>query len=160
VVCLVDPVGDVYACPFAIHDEFLAGNVRSPGGFDRVWKSSDLFTELRRPDTGGACRSCGMYDACRGGCMAAKFFTGLPLDGPDPECVLGNGEALLAAAADTVPPRPSLDHSRRAPRAPAGAAALSGAAAGPVAVALLPRRPDRACDEHPLAAADAGHHPR
>ena len=28
VVCLVDPVGDVYACPFAIHDEFLAGNVR------------------------------------------------------------------------------------------------------------------------------------
>ena len=33
VVCLVDPVGDVYACPFAIHDEFLAGNVRSPGGF-------------------------------------------------------------------------------------------------------------------------------
>ena len=25
VVCLVDPVGDVYACPFAIHDQFLAG---------------------------------------------------------------------------------------------------------------------------------------
>ena len=30
VVCLIDPVGDVYACPFAIHDEFLAGNVREP----------------------------------------------------------------------------------------------------------------------------------
>ena len=28
VVCLIDPVGDVYACPFVIHDEFLAGNVR------------------------------------------------------------------------------------------------------------------------------------
>ena len=28
--------------------------------------------------------------------MAAKFFTGLPLDGPDPECVSGHGEALLA----------------------------------------------------------------
>ncbi len=28
VVCLIDPIGDVYACPFAIHDEFLAGNVR------------------------------------------------------------------------------------------------------------------------------------
>ena len=24
VVCLIDPVGDVYACPFAIHDRFLA----------------------------------------------------------------------------------------------------------------------------------------
>ena len=34
VVCLIDPVGDVYACPFAIHEQFLAGNVRSPGGFD------------------------------------------------------------------------------------------------------------------------------
>ena len=33
VVCLIDPVGDVYACPFAIHEDFLAGNVRSPGGF-------------------------------------------------------------------------------------------------------------------------------
>ncbi len=31
VVCLIDPVGDVYACPFAIHEQFLAGNVRSPG---------------------------------------------------------------------------------------------------------------------------------
>ena len=31
VVCLIDPVGDVYACPFAIHDAFLAGNVRSRG---------------------------------------------------------------------------------------------------------------------------------
>jgi radical SAM protein with 4Fe4S-binding SPASM domain len=27
VVCLIDPIGDVYACPFAIHDEFLAGNL-------------------------------------------------------------------------------------------------------------------------------------
>ena len=30
VVCLIDPIGDVYACPFVIHDEFLAGNVREP----------------------------------------------------------------------------------------------------------------------------------
>jgi mycofactocin radical SAM maturase len=148
VVCLVDPVGDVYACPFAIHDEFLAGNVRSPGGFDRVWKSSALFGELRRPDTGGACASCGSYDACRGGCMAAKFFTGLPLDGPDPECVLGHGEGGLAAVGDTLLPQPSPDHSRRA----------RGSVA-PVAVVLLPRRPDRACDEHPLADFGAGHRP-
>jgi mycofactocin radical SAM maturase len=148
VVCLVDPVGDVYACPFAIHDEFLAGNVRSPGGFDRVWKSSALFADLRRPDTGGACASCGSYDACRGGCMAAKFFTGLALDGPDPECVLGNGEPGLAAVGGTLVPQPSPDHSRQ----PRGAAA-------PVAVALLPRRPDRSGDEHPLAAVGAGHPP-
>ncbi|MFC7740681.1 mycofactocin radical SAM maturase [Nocardiopsis composta] len=97
VVCLIDPVGDVYACPFALHDRFRAGSVRGPGGFAAVWRGSGLFAELRRPQDGGACSSCGAYDACRGGCMAAKFFTGLPLDGPDPECVKGHGAAALAA---------------------------------------------------------------
>jgi mycofactocin biosynthetic radical S-adenosylmethionine protein MftC len=29
VVCLIDPIGDVYACPFAIHDAFRAGNLRA-----------------------------------------------------------------------------------------------------------------------------------
>ena len=121
VVCLIDPVGDVYACPFVIHDEFLAGNVRNPGGFTEVWKRSDLFRSLREPQSAGACASCGSFDACQGGCMAAKFFTGLPLDGPDPECVSGHGDAGLAAAAAvpvTLKPRPAQDHTKPA-RTPA-----------------------------------------
>jgi len=120
VVCLIDPIGDVYACPFVIHDEFRAGNVRDPGGFAAVWRTSDLFAELREPESAGACASCGAYDACQGGCMAAKFFTGLPLDGPDPECVSGHGADALAAAG--VAPRPDQDHSRE--RALAAAAAV------------------------------------
>jgi len=100
VVCLVDPVGDVYACPFAIHDQFYAGSVRAEGGFATVWRDAPLFTELRAPTSAGACASCGSWDACRGGCMAAKFFTGLPLDGPDPDCVHGHG---LAATPRAVP---------------------------------------------------------
>jgi mycofactocin radical SAM maturase len=128
VVCLIDPVGDVYACPFAIHDAFLAGNVRSRGGFATVWRESELFQELRRPQSSGTCLSCSQYDACRGGCMAAKFFTGLPLDGPDPECALGHGASLLDLLGDRDVPRPAADHSRR-----------------------KPSRPDRACDESPLA---------
>ena len=115
VVCLIDPIGDVYACPFVIHDEFLAGNVRDPGGFARVWKQSELFTSLREPQSAGACASCGAFDACQGGCMAAKFFTGLPLDGPDPECVGGDGEVALgqlAAVPVMLKPRPSQDHSK------------------------------------------------
>jgi mycofactocin biosynthetic radical S-adenosylmethionine protein MftC len=116
VVCLIDPVGDVYACPFVIHPDFLAGNVREPGGFRHVWGHSSLFAELREPQSAGACASCGSYDACRGGCMAAKFFTGLPLAGPDPECVFGHGEAALAASASTAIPRPAADHSRAARR--------------------------------------------
>jgi mycofactocin radical SAM maturase len=112
VVCLIDPVGDVYACPFVIHDEFRAGNVREPGGFTRIWRASELFRELRRPQSAGACASCGSYDACQGGCMAAKFFTGLPLDGPDPECVGGDGELALAGIAAGSAPRPTGDHSK------------------------------------------------
>ncbi|MFC4565574.1 mycofactocin radical SAM maturase [Nocardiopsis mangrovi] len=149
VVCLIDPVGDVYACPFAIHDDFLAGSVRGPGGFARVWRESELFRDLRAPQTGGACASCTFYDTCKGGCMAAKFFTGLPLDGPDPECVRGHGEALLAERpADRAGiPAPSADHSHRTARA---------ARRGPVPVTLTRHRPpDRppvsACAEDPLA---------
>jgi len=69
--------------------------------------------------------------------MAAKFFTGLPLDGPDPECVRGDGEAALAVAwhgGTARPPRPAADHSHRR-----------------VPVTIGRRPPERACDEHPLA---------
>jgi mycofactocin radical SAM maturase len=132
VVCLVDPIGDVYACPFAIHEAFLAGNVREQGGFTGVWRESELFQELRSPQTAGACTSCQFFDTCRGGCMAAKFFTGLPLAGPDPECVLGHGEAALAVRGGAPAPKPSPDHSRRKP-------------------------PSRACEESPLADFEVTH---
>ncbi|MEO7058936.1 MAG: mycofactocin radical SAM maturase [Lapillicoccus sp.] len=138
VVCLVDPVGDVYACPFAIHDTFLAGNIRDRG-FAQVWKESPLFLDLRSPQTGGACTRCSAYDSCRGGCMAAKFFTGLPLDGPDPECVKGNGEVPLASVTAGSRPRPSQDHSHRGP-----------VRSQPVPLTLSRTRPDRSCDENPL----------
>jgi len=72
--------------------------------------------------------------------MAAKFFTGLPLNGPDPECVKGHGERALALVDRSGAPKPSLDHSHRR-----------------VALTLSTRRtesvarPDRACDENPLS---------
>ena len=112
VVCLIDPIGDVYACPFVIHDEFKAGNVRDEGGFSKVWKQSDLFLSLREPQSAGACASCGAFDACQGGCMAAKFFTGLPLDGPDPECVAGDADEALTVIARGSAPKPGMDHSK------------------------------------------------
>jgi mycofactocin biosynthetic radical S-adenosylmethionine protein MftC len=122
IVCLIDPVGDVYACPFVLHDEFKAGNVLDVGGFDHIWKSSELFTSLREPQNPGACASCGSFDACQGGCMAAKFFTGLPLDGPDPECVWGNADDELAALSasgasggSVAKPSPGPGHSKPIP---------------------------------------------
>ncbi|MGY0501704.1 mycofactocin radical SAM maturase [Nocardia sp. FBN12] len=138
VVCLVDPVGDVYACPFAIHDRFKAGNIVADGGFEAVWTDSALFAELREPVDGGACTKCSHYDSCRGGCMAAKFFTGLPANGPDPECVQGYGEAALTAPGRTIP-RPAVDHSR-----PVRSRAR-------VSLPLTVKRPPaKACNESPL----------
>jgi hypothetical protein len=61
--------------------------------------------------------------------MAAKFFTGLPLDGPDPECVQGYGEPALAL--ERSKPRPSGDHSR------------TGARKGPISLKLLTGPPPR-----------------
>ncbi len=67
--------------------------------------------------------------------MAAKFFTGLPLDGPDPECVQGYGEQLLAG--ERTKPTANKDHSRGVP------------------LTLMTRPPEqppaRGCDENPLA---------
>ena len=87
--------------------------------------------------------------------MAAKFFTGLPLDGPDPECVQGYGETALASAAASsavAAPRPSVDHSHRT--APAGRARRRG---GAVPVTIARRRPPaHDCDESPLAGFTAG----
>ncbi|MEO6472836.1 MAG: mycofactocin radical SAM maturase [Aeromicrobium sp.] len=143
VVCLIDPVGDVYACPFAIHENFLAGNILADGGFETVWQKSELFADLRSPQTSGACTKCEFFDSCRGGCMAAKFFTGLPLDGPDPECVQGYGE--LALAGDRTIPVTSQDHSRTTP-----------GRNQPVMLTLSRREdlqapPVSACAENPLA---------
>ncbi len=155
VVCLIDPVGDVYACPFAIHENFLAGNITTDGGFAEVWQRSELFTSLREPQSAGACASCNHFDACRGGCMAAKFFTGLPLDGPDPECVQGYGESLLAG--QRTKPTANKDHSRGVPlqlmTRPARFAPGDGMTR-PARFAPgdgMTRPPSRDCDENPLA---------
>ena len=82
--------------------------------------------------------------------MAAKFFTGLPLDGPDPECVQGYGELALASVGGREVPKPTGDHSH----SPAAAAGMR-AGRGPVPVTIgrgpVDRRPDKACEENPLA---------
>lgn len=136
VVCLVDPVGDVYACPFAIDDAFLAGSVLDPGGFAGVWRDSPTFTRMRRPSAAAGCAGCDHQTVCRGGCPAAKHFTGLPADGPDPECVTGRADESLAARA--AGGRASLpvirtDHSHPAPRV------------------TPPRPPVHPCNDNPLA---------
>lgn len=75
--------------------------------------------------------------------MAAKFFTGLPLDGPDPECVRGLGAQALQAVPAAGVPKPSADHSRGQRRRPIPVTIRSSR--GPAAPA---------CDVNPLAGFD------
>jgi len=89
IVCLVDPVGDIYACPFATSSEFMAGNMVEASSFGQVWAHSDLFQRLRHRETEGKCPGCAAFDTCHGGCMAVKLLTGGEMDDPDPDCVLG-----------------------------------------------------------------------
>lgn len=95
IVCCVDPVGEVYACPFVLAPEFSAGNVRAPGGFTHIWRHAPLFTHLRQWQVGGTCQQCNAYALCHGGCMAVKHFTGRSLDDPDPDCIFGSETATL-----------------------------------------------------------------
>ena len=97
IVCCVDPLGDVYACPFLLAPEFAAGNVRDPGGFTALWRDAPLFAGLREWEVGGSCRSCGAYSRCHGGCIAVKHFTGRDLDDPDPDCVFETPDRAAAA---------------------------------------------------------------
>src|SRR6202043_1110331 len=55
--CLIDPIGDVYACPFLSHDEFKSGSVRDRSRFGRVSRKSSLLSSLRKPTFAGACAS-------------------------------------------------------------------------------------------------------
>ena len=85
--------------------------------------------------------------------MAAKFFTGLPLDGPDPECVRGHGEPALAATDAAAAPRPAGDHSHRSRPVPVTIGRRPPGPADPAdAASSATRRPPvHACQEHPLA---------
>jgi len=87
IVCCVDPLGDVYACPFLLDPQFVAGNVRAPGGFRAIWRDAPALRALRGERDEGSCAQCGAFDLCQGGCMAVKHFTGRPASAADPDCV-------------------------------------------------------------------------
>ncbi len=97
IVCCVDPVGEVYACPFMLAPEFSGGNVRQPQGFKGIWHDSPVFAHLRDWQGGGSCQTCNAYDKCHGGCIAVKHFTGRSLDAPDPDCVFQQDQGRTQA---------------------------------------------------------------
>lgn len=84
--CCICPEGEVYPCAFFQAPEFEAGNLHTQS-FREIWQDSLLFGYYRKMG-GGACSSCGQYNACHGGCPATKWFVHSKLNIKDPECVL------------------------------------------------------------------------
>jgi mycofactocin biosynthetic radical S-adenosylmethionine protein MftC len=68
--------------------------------------------------------------------------TGLPLDGPDPECVEGYGTPALTR--ERVKPKPSVDHSRSAP------VMLTLRTRRPTSDVAAAAAPIRLCNESPV----------
>ncbi|MFI6361309.1 mycofactocin radical SAM maturase [Nocardia sp. NPDC050630] len=56
VMCVIDPLGDVYSC--TDHNQFHTGNIRAAGGFEPIWRNSDLFTEPRSQQVSTAYAEC------------------------------------------------------------------------------------------------------
>ncbi len=148
VVCLVDPVGDVYACPFAIHDRFKAGNVRSAPGLGAT-----------------ASTRCGSTPSCSASCAtrrpAARARSARPTT---PAGVAAWRPSSSPGCRWTGPTRSACKGNaaarRRQVASPAGARRTTPTPGpvrnAPVPLTLTRRPPDKACDENPLAGLRAG----
>ena len=154
VVCLIDPVGDVYACPFAIHEQFLAGNVRSPGGFAARCGS----TRSCSPSCAGR-RPAGPA-AAAGSTTPARAAAWRPSSSPGCRWTARTRSACAGSASRRWPPetptcgfRSPMWTTRGRRRGTRGAGAPvpisigTPAGGGP----LIEVRPARACEASPLA---------
>ena len=145
VVCLIDPVGDVYACPFAIHENFLAGNVRDEGGFQRVWQQSASCSPTcaaRRP--AAPARSARTSTPAAAAAWRPSSSPACRSTAPTPSACRATARRRWPPATPAlVTPRSHLDHSHTGPVR--GQPTLLG-------MPVASRR--KICDESPLAGLD------
>lgn len=67
--CVILPNGDVHPCPYL---PMTVGNVKTTD-FDKIWRDSEMFNELRHQPLKGGCGNCGYDDIC-GGCRARAYY--------------------------------------------------------------------------------------
>ena len=107
VVCLIDPIGDVYACPFAIHDAFLAGERARRGRGSPACGVS--------PSSSRTCAS----PRARGCVAAAPSMTAVAADAWPPSSSPGCPSMALTPSARSVTARscwPPVSPRPRSPR--------------------------------------------
>lgn len=88
--CALSPNGDVFPCGTvsARIPGLYCGNAREKG-LSEVWKTSEMFEQLRNlslSEIRGACADCDYGTVCGGGCRSRAFVQSGDLRDPDPLC--------------------------------------------------------------------------
>ena len=79
--CRITPTGDVTPCPYM---PVSAGNLRD-ASFGDLWRSAEVFEDLREPKLGGRCGACEFSKVC-GGCRCRAYATYGDYLAEDPAC--------------------------------------------------------------------------
>jgi radical SAM protein with 4Fe4S-binding SPASM domain len=79
--CRITPEGDVTPCPYM---PVSAGNLRDRS-FADLWRSAEVFENLRDPKLGGRCGACEFSKIC-GGCRCRAYATHGDYLAEDPAC--------------------------------------------------------------------------
>ena len=116
VVCLIDPIGDVYACPFVIHDEFQAGSVRDAGRLRRgvaarascSWRCASRSRPARAPRAAATtpARAAAWRPSSSSACRSTA---------PTPSASTATAPSCWPASTGAATPAPGDDHSKPAP---------------------------------------------
>ena len=112
VVCLIDPVGDVYACPFVIHDEFLAGNVRDGRVRHRLARERAVHVPARAQQSGRV-RLVRLLRRVSWGLHGGQVLHRPRSGRPRPRVRLRSRRSGAGRARRRDPTDPDPDHSRR-----------------------------------------------
>ena len=119
VVCLIDPIGDVYACPFVIHDEFRAGNVRDPGGFARgVARVRPVPRRSASRSTPARARAAGCSTSAAAGAWRRSSSPACRSPDPTPNACSATASARSPRASSCSDPAALGRHVEKRPPAP------------------------------------------
>ena len=117
VVCLIDPIGDVYACPFVIHDQFKAGSVRDDGGFARGVEAEPAVPRAARAAVGRRVRELRQLRRVPGRVHGGQVLHRPAARRTRPGVRRRRRRARAGRRRRTAPrPRPAMDHTRRSTR--------------------------------------------
>ena len=79
--CWITQNGDFYPCIF-FGPDYNTGNLRDKSYLE-LWEASKRIASFCGNDT---CRTCGLYEKCRGGCRARAFWETSDINAVDPLC--------------------------------------------------------------------------